>query len=161
MTHPNNGVTDPGWRYLGVISKRLRWTIAGAVVSGLAWQGAVIVAPLVIRRAVDSGILAGSRSALWWSCAALVALGAVEAAAGGSRHYFAIRNRALADANVRDSIFRRALELDARYHDRVGAAELISRASNDPELCPFVGELAGRPRRVDDSIHPDWRTSWP
>ncbi len=68
---------DPGWRYLGVISKRLRWPIAGAV---------------------DSGILAGGGSAPWWSCAALVALGAAEAAAGGSRHYFAIRNRALADA---------------------------------------------------------------
>jgi ATP-binding cassette, subfamily B, bacterial len=134
---------DPGWRYLGIISKRLRWPIAGAVVSGLAWQGAVIVAPLMIRRAVDSGILAGSRSALWSSCAALVALGAVEAAAGGSRHYFAIRNRALADANVRDSIFRRALELDARYHDRVGAGELISRASNDAELIARLFDAIG------------------
>ncbi len=47
---------------------------------------------------------------------------------------FAIRNRARADAEVRDAIFRRALELDAHYHDRVGAGELISRASNDAEL---------------------------
>ena len=45
---------DPGWRYLGSISKRLRWTIAGAIVSGLAWQGAALAAPLLIRRAVDS-----------------------------------------------------------------------------------------------------------
>jgi ATP-binding cassette, subfamily B, bacterial len=134
---------DPGWRYLGVISKRLRWTITGAVVSGLAWQSAVIAAPLLIRRAVDSGIVADSRSALWWSCAGLVALGAVEAAAGGSRHYYAIRNRALADANVRDSIFRRALDLDARYHDRVGAGELISRASNDAELVARLFDSIG------------------
>ena len=42
---------DPGWRYLGTISKRLRWPIAGAVASGLAWQGAVILAPLLSRRA--------------------------------------------------------------------------------------------------------------
>ena len=134
---------DPGWRYLGAVSKRLRWTIAGAVVSGLAWQGAAIAAPLLIRRAVDSGIVAASRTALWWSCAGLVALGAVEAAAGGSRHYFAIRNRALADANVRDSIFRRALDLDARYHDRVGAGELISRASNDAELVARLFDSIG------------------
>ncbi len=134
---------DPGWRYLGTISKRLRWTIAGAVVSGLAWQGAVILAPLLIRHAVDSGIVAASRSALWWSCVGLVALGAVEAVAGGSRHYFAIRNRALADANVRDSIFRRALDLDARYHDRVGAGELISRASNDAELVARLFDSIG------------------
>ena len=134
---------DPGWRYLGTISKRLRWPIAGAVASGLAWQGAVILAPLLIRHAVDSGIVAASRSALWWSCLGLVALGAVEAVAGGSRHYFAIRNRALADANVRDSIFRRALYLDARYHDRVGAGELISRASNDAELVARLFDAIG------------------
>jgi ATP-binding cassette subfamily B protein len=134
---------DPGWRYLGSISKRLRWTIAGAIVSGLAWQGAAIAAPLLIRRAVDSGIVHGSHTALWWACGGLVALGAVEAVAGGSRHYFAIRNRALADASVRDSIFRRALDLDARYHDRVGAGELISRASNDAELVARLFDSIG------------------
>jgi ATP-binding cassette subfamily B protein len=134
---------DPGWRYLGSVSKRLRWTIAGAIVSGLAWQGAALSAPLLIRRAVDAGIVHGSHTALWWACGGLVALGAVEAVAGGSRHYFAIRNRALADASVRDSIFRRALDLDARYHDRVGAGELISRASNDAELVARLFDAIG------------------
>src|SRR5439155_22970306 len=95
------------------------------------------------RRAVDSGIVADDRSALLWACAGLVALGLVEAVAGGSRHYFAIRNRALADARVRDSIFRRALDLDARYHDRVGAGELISRASNDAELVARLFDSIG------------------
>jgi ATP-binding cassette, subfamily B, bacterial len=125
---------DGGWRYLGLIARRLRWSIAGAVVSGLAWQGAAITAPLLIKHAVDAGIVHGHRGALWWSCAGVVALGAVEALAGAFRHVFAIRNRARADAEVRDAIFRRALELDAHYHDRVGAGELISRASNDAEL---------------------------
>ena len=134
---------DPGWRYLGSISKRLRWTIVGAIVSGLAWQGAALSAPLLIRRAVDSGIVHGSHTALWWACGGLVVLGSVEAVAGGSRHYFAIRNRALADASVRDSIFRRALDLDARYHDRVGAGELISRASNDAELVARLFDSIG------------------
>jgi ATP-binding cassette subfamily B protein len=125
---------DGGWRYLGVIGRRLRWSIVGAVLSGLAWQGAAISAPLLIKHAVDSGIVQRHRGALWWSCAGLVALGAIEAVAGALRHVFAIRNRARADAEVRDAIFRRALELDAHYHDRVGAGELISRASNDAEL---------------------------
>ncbi|HEX7526590.1 MAG TPA: ABC transporter ATP-binding protein, partial [Gaiellaceae bacterium] len=107
------------------------------------WQGAALAAPLLIRRAVDTGIVQGNRSTLWWACASLVGLGAVEAVAGGSRHYFAIRNRALADASVRDSIFRRALDLDARYHDRVGAGELISRASNDAELVARLFDSIG------------------
>ena len=134
---------DEGLRYLSVIARRLRWTILGAVAAGLAWQGAAVSAPLLVRRAVDSGVVQGHRSALWWACAALVGLGAVEAAGGACRHYFAIRNRALADAHVRDAIFRRALELDARYHDRVGAGELISRASNDAELVARVFDAIG------------------
>src|SRR5436190_14461403 len=134
---------DGGWRYLGSVARRLRWTIAGAVVSGLAWQGAVIVSPLLVRRAVDSGVVSGNTTALWWTCAGIAVLGVVEAVAGGARHYFAVRNRALADAGVRDAIFRRALELDARYHDRVGAGDLISRASNDAELVARLFDAIG------------------
>jgi ATP-binding cassette subfamily B protein len=134
---------DGGWSYLGGLSRRLRWTILGAVSAGLAWQGAALAAPLLIRRAVDSGIVQGDRSALWWACAGIALLGAVEAVGGALRHYYAIRNRAKADADVRDGIFRRALELDARYHDRVGAGDLISRASNDAELVARVFDSMG------------------
>jgi ATP-binding cassette subfamily B protein len=134
---------DGGWSYLGGLSRRLRWTIVGAILAGLAWQGAAIAAPLLIRHAVDAGIVRGNRGALWWACAGVVALGAVEAVGGALRHYFAIRNRAKADAAVRDGIFRRALELDARYHDRVGAGDLISRASNDAELVARVFDSIG------------------
>src|SRR5581483_3918498 len=143
LTRSHNGLMDAGWRYLGSLGRRLRWTVAGAIAAGLSWQAAAIGAPLLIRHAVDSGILHGHRSALWWACGGVAALGLVEAVSGGTRHYFAIRNRALADAAVRDAIFRRALELDARYHDRVGAGELISRASNDAELVARLGDAAG------------------
>ena len=134
---------DAGGRYLWSAVRRLRWTVAGAIGAGLAWQGAAIVSPLLVRHAVDAGIVHHHRSSLWWACGGIALLGLAEAVAGGSRHYFAIRNRALADAGVRDGIFRRALELDARYHDRVGAGELISRASNDAELVARVFDSIG------------------
>src|SRR6476619_757084 len=134
---------DGGWRYLFWIARRQRWTTAGAITAGMAWQGAAIAAPLLIKSAIDRGIVNHNTRALWWACAGLVGLGAVEAIAGGSRHFFAIRNRARADAQVRDAIFRRALELDARYHDRVGAGELISRASNDAELVARAFDAIG------------------
>jgi ATP-binding cassette subfamily B protein len=134
---------DGGWRFLGATGRRLRWTIAGAVASGLAWQGAAIVSPLLVRHAIDAGVVDGSRDALVWACAGIALLGLVEAVSGGLRHYFAIRNRALADAGVRDAVFRRALELDARYHDRVGAGDLISRASNDAELVARLFDSIG------------------
>jgi ATP-binding cassette subfamily B protein len=134
---------DGGWRYLLWIARRQRWTTAGAISAGMAWQGAAIAAPLLIKSAIDRGIVNHNTRALWWACAGLVGLGAVEAIAGGSRHFFAIRNRARADAQARDAIFRRALELDARYHDRVGAGELISRASNDAELVARAFDSVG------------------
>src|SRR3989440_5544454 len=112
---------DPGWRYLFWIARRLWRSTAAAISAGLAWQGAAIAAPLLIKRAIDTGIVHHHTRALWWACAGLIGLGAVEAVAGGSRHFFAIRNRARAHAQVRDAIFPRALELDARYHHPLGA----------------------------------------
>jgi ATP-binding cassette subfamily B protein len=44
---------------------------------------------------------------------------------------------------VRDGIFHRALHLDAGYHDRVGAGELMSRASNDAELVARMLDAMG------------------
>jgi ATP-binding cassette subfamily B protein len=68
------------------------------------------------------------------SAGGLVALGLLESVSGGTRHYFAVRNRGRGQAFVRDGIFHHALGLDARYHDRVGAGELMSRATADSEL---------------------------
>src|SRR5436305_5439846 len=134
---------DTGWQYLGGLVRRLRWTILGAVGAGLAWQAAAIGAPLLVRYGIDAGIVQGSDRALWLACLGIALLGLAEAIGGALRHYFAIRNRAKADADVRDGIFRRALELDARYHDRVGAGDLISRASNDAELVARVFDSIG------------------
>ena len=136
-------VMDAGWQYLGGLAHRLRWTILGAVLAGRAWQAAAIGAPLLVRYGIDAGIVHGSNRALWLACAGIAVLGLAEALGGAFRHYYAIRNRAKADAAVRDAIFRRALELDARYHDRVGAGELISRASNDAELIARVYDSIG------------------
>ncbi|MGH3130906.1 MAG: ABC transporter ATP-binding protein, partial [Gaiellaceae bacterium] len=91
-------------------------------------------APLLVARAIDQGIIGGDRRALVIWTIAVLGLGALEAVAGGLRHIFAMRNRARGEAGPRDAIFEHALALDARYHDRVGAGELISRASSDAEL---------------------------
>ena len=58
--------------------------IIGAASCGLAWQGAAITAPLLIRHAVDAGIVHHHRSSLWWACAGIAVLGAIEAAGGAA-----------------------------------------------------------------------------
>ena len=119
---------EAGTEYLLRLARAQRTGIVAAIGGGLGWQAAAVAAPLLVRHAIDAGLVRHSSRALAWSCGGIVALGVVEAISGAARHYYAIRNRARADAAVREAIFRRALELDARYHDRVGAGELISRA---------------------------------
>jgi ATP-binding cassette, subfamily B, bacterial len=134
---------DAAKRYVWRLVVRERRGVLGAIAGGLVWQAAAVATPLVVERAIDQGILPEDRRALLLWCGALVGLGFIEAGAGGVRHFFAIRNRAHADAAVRDALFTRALELDARFHDRVGAGELMSRASNDAELVARLLDAAG------------------
>jgi ATP-binding cassette subfamily B protein len=122
------------WRYLWSLIRRERLGVACAAAAGLAWQAAAVTSPLFVEQAIDAGILARNSGPLLFWCGGILVLGLIEAIAGGYRHYFAIRNRSRADAAVRDGLYTRALELDARFHDRVGAGELMSRASNDAEL---------------------------
>jgi ATP-binding cassette, subfamily B, bacterial len=122
------------WRYLWGLIKRERLGVTCAAAAGLSWQAAAVVSPLFVGYAIDRGILPHDRGALLLWAGAILGLGVIEAVGGGLRHFFAIRNRSRADAAVRDCLYTRALELDAGFHDRVGAGELMSRASNDAEL---------------------------
>src|SRR5919202_663835 len=131
------------WRFLGRAIRRQRFGVAGALAAGLTWQAAAVAAPFVAAHAIDRGIVGDSRTALYAWSAALFALGAVEAGAGAVRHLFAIGNRSRGEAAVRDAIFTHALGLDARFHDRVGPGDLMSRASNDAVLIARVLDSMG------------------
>ncbi len=131
------------WRYLGTKVREQRFGVVGAVISGLSWQASAILAPLLVAHAIDAGIEEHDRTQLMLSAAGIVVLGIVESIAGAMRHYFAIRNRGRGQAAVRDGIFHHVLGLDASYHDRVGAGELMSRASNDAELVARMLDAMG------------------
>jgi ATP-binding cassette, subfamily B, bacterial len=121
------------WRFVRAIVRSQASGVVGAVISGLLWQTGAISAPLIVKYAIDHGIVPRDRHALVIWLAALLGVGLLEVVAGGMRHIYAIRNRSAADARVRDAIFAHALRLDPAYHDRVGPGELMSRASSDAE----------------------------
>src|SRR3954466_6513919 len=121
------------WRFVRAIVRSEFAGVIGAVVSGLLWQAGAIAAPLIVKYAIDHGVVPRDHQALLLWLGALLAVGLLEVVAGGLRHIFAIRNRSATDARVRDAIFAHALRLDASYHDRVGPGELMSRASSDSE----------------------------
>src|SRR5438874_2281910 len=121
------------WGFVRAVVRSQSTGVLGAAVSGLLWQAGAVSAPLMVKNAVDHGVLKRDHHTLLVWLGALLAVGLLEMTAGAVRHLYAVRNRARSDARVRDAIFAHALRLDASYHDRVGPGELMSRASSDSE----------------------------
>jgi ATP-binding cassette, subfamily B, bacterial len=121
------------WRFVRAVIRSQSAGVVGAAVSGLLWQIGAVAAPLMVKNAIDRGVLTRDHAALLAWLGALLFVGLLEMTAGAVRHVYAIRNRSRSDARVRDAIFAHALRLDASYHDRVGPGELMSRASSDAE----------------------------
>jgi ATP-binding cassette subfamily B protein len=121
------------WRFVRAVIRSQASGVVGAALSGLLWQVGAVAAPLMVKYAIDHGILTKDHDTLLIWLGALLAVGLLEMTAGAVRHLYAIRNRSRSDARVRDAIFAHALRLDASYHDRVGPGELMSRASSDSE----------------------------
>jgi ATP-binding cassette, subfamily B, bacterial len=121
------------WRFVREVVRSQSGGVAGAVTSGLFWQAGAVAAPLVVKYAIDNGVVTKDHHALTVWLLVLLGMGLLEVVAGGLRHIYAIRNRSQSDARVRDALFAHALRLDATYHDRVGPGELLSRASSDSQ----------------------------
>jgi ATP-binding cassette, subfamily B, bacterial len=121
------------WRFVRAVVGSQAYGVTGAVASGLLWQAGAVAAPLVVKYAIDHGIVGEDHRTLVIWLLVLLAVGMLEVVAGAFRHLYAIRNRSHSDARVRDAIFAHALRLDASYHDRVGPGELLSRASSDSQ----------------------------
>src|SRR6266571_6816254 len=121
------------WRFVRAVIRSQLDGVIGAALSGLLWQTGAVSAILIVKYAIDHGILTHDRHTLLLWTIGLLGVGLLEVVAGAVRHLFAIRNRSRSDARVRDAIFAHALRLDASYHDRVGPGELMSRASSDSE----------------------------
>jgi ATP-binding cassette, subfamily B, bacterial len=121
------------WKFVRAMIRSQASGVVGAALSGLLWQAGAVSAPLMVKYAIDHGVLTKDRHSLLIWLGALLGVGLLEMTAGAVRHLYAIRNRSRSDARVRDAIFAHALRLDASYHDRVGPGELMSRASSDSE----------------------------
>src|SRR5438132_3792357 len=121
------------WRCVRAVVREQRRGVIGAVGSGLLWQTGAVSATLVVKYAIDHGIVPRDHHALLLWLFLLLGVGLLEVCAGALRHLYAIRNRSHSDARVRDALFAHALRLDASYHDRVGPGELLSRASSDSQ----------------------------
>src|SRR5438094_534078 len=117
------------WPFMRAIVRSQAHGVTGAVVSGLLWQTGAVGAPLVVKYAIDHGIVTRDHHALLIWLFVLLGVGLLEVCAGAFRHLYAIRNRSHSDARVRDAIFAHALRLDAVFVPVLGMLPLLGIAA--------------------------------
>jgi ATP-binding cassette, subfamily B, bacterial len=120
-----------GWRLILRVAGERKAGLAVGVLCGLIWTGAKVSTGLIVRNAVDDGILADDADALrrWSIVLGLVAV--VSAAFTGLRRYSAFREARWVEASLRDRLFAHLQRLHFAFHDQTQTGQLMSRANTD------------------------------
>jgi ATP-binding cassette, subfamily B, bacterial len=120
-----------GWRLILQLTRERRAGIALGVAVGLLWTAAKVSTGLIVRNAVDQGIIADDTDALRrWS----IVLGVVAVCSAtftGLRRYIAFREARWVEASLRDRLFAHLQRLHFAFHDQTQTGQLMSRANTD------------------------------
>lgn len=115
----------------------VRPDVARCLVAGVLWQAVALTVPWLLERAVDDGIVAGDRDALWAWSAVLLALGIVRWVGDAARHWWVERAGARAAHHLRQHLAGRILAMDDRSAARLAHGDLAARALGDTEKVWF------------------------
>ena len=111
---------------------RAQWKgITAGVVVGLLWTVGKVAAPLLVRTAIDKGIVAEDGEALLLWSLAIAGAGVVAATFTGLRRYLAFRESRWTELVLRDRLFAHLQRLHFAFHDENQTGELMSRANTD------------------------------
>ena len=120
-----------GWQLILRLTRQRRRGIGLGVGVGLAWTAAKVSTGLIVRNAVDQGIIDDEPGALLkWS----LILGCVAIASAtftGLRRYVAFREARWVEAHLRDRLFAHLQRLHFAFHDQAQTGQLMSRANTD------------------------------
>ena len=120
-----------GWKLISD-TMRAQWKgITAGVVVGLLWTVGKVATPLLVRTAIDQGIVADDSQALVFWSLAIVLAGVVAATFTGLRRYLAFRESRWAELVLRDRMFAHLQRLHFAFHDENQTGELMSRANTD------------------------------
>jgi ATP-binding cassette subfamily B multidrug efflux pump len=126
-------------RALGYL--RTYWRDAlGALVALIMVSAANLVAPQMIRLAIDSGIAHHRRNAVIGAVAGLVAVAVVRGLFNFAQGFLAERASQGVAYDLRNALFAQIERLSFSYYDRVEAGQLLTRVTNDVEqIRAFAG----------------------
>ena len=108
-----------------------RRTLGAAFAGAALYTVVVLIIPLIARRAIDDAVEGGNTQHVRRYVVTLVILGVLRALGGGLRKYQAIKNPALVANDIRDRLFAHVQRMSFSFHDRIGAGQLMARASTD------------------------------
>ena len=108
-----------------------RRTLGAAFAGAALYTVVVLIIPLIARRAIDDAVEGGNTQHVRRYVVTLVILGVLRALGGGLRKYQATKNPALVANDIRDRLFAHVQRMSFSFHDRIGAGQLMARASTD------------------------------
>lgn len=123
--------------------KPYRWQLAALIVLVFGVTATSLVAPTLIRRAIDEGLAQRDVHALAQVALLIIGVGALRALLGFARRYTAewLINRTGYD--FRNAMYDKIQRLSFSYHDSVQTGNLMSRCTEDiSALSRFVGQGA-------------------
>src|SRR4051794_3695961 len=101
------------------------------VLVGLVWTAAKVSIPLLVRAAIDNGIVTDDAHALRTWAIIIAIVGIVQAAFTGLRRWWAFRVARWSETTLRDRLFAHLQRLHFAYHDQAQTGNLMSRANTD------------------------------
>src|SRR4051794_21751652 len=111
---------------------------------GIVWMSAQAVMPAVIGRAIDRGVAAKDHRELVTWAAVLLAIGLVQAAAGITRHRFAVTNWLVAAYRVVQLVSRQTVRLGATLPRKVSTGEVVAIGTSDLSHIGQVMDVSAR-----------------
>jgi ATP-binding cassette, subfamily B, bacterial len=112
------------------VRARLRPCVLGTI-GGLLYAASLLLLPIPAGRLVDTVLVQGDRDALPRYLLAFGMIAALRGIGGALRRYQAFELSLGVAADLRERMYAHAQKLSLVFHDRVGAGDLMSRASAD------------------------------
>ena len=116
---------------MGQVLRPQWFTILVGVVVGLGWTAAKVAIPLLVKGAIDNGIITNdSRSLFHWAIAIAI-VGVFQGTFTGLRRWWAFKVARWSETTLRDRLFAHLQRLHFAYHDQASTGNLMSRANTD------------------------------
>ena len=133
LPHPDPGVppTTGPLRYIWWLARCQPWRIVRASVVGTLWMVGLALRPYLVARAIDDGLRAGNRAALFEWAASIVVAGMILAYLGIMRHRTMTFIREDATARSAGVLLRHLTRLGATLPRRMAVGEVATVTASD------------------------------